>query len=137
MPPRIRALFSTLGLVFLFTSAVPLYRELTRRSDIWWTPRPMLVPLAEGKDRVEIYVRGTLLGTMLDAGQLRVVDSAGAGVLTSRDIGLRFNNWDRVRAERVPGLLVYAAGTGVTLCLVILLLSGRLIVRPEREPAAS
>jgi hypothetical protein len=61
MPSRIRFLFATLSLVFFFIAAAPLYRELSGRSDIWWTPHALLVPLVESKDRVEIYARGNPL----------------------------------------------------------------------------
>ena len=46
---------------------------------------------------------------------------------------MRFNNWDRVRAERVPGLLVSAAGCGVTALLFLLVLTGRLAYRGEQK----
>jgi hypothetical protein len=58
MPPRIRFVFATLSLAMFFVAAVPLYGELFRRRDIWWTPFAMLVPLGESMDRVEIYARG-------------------------------------------------------------------------------
>ena len=45
--------------MLFFIAAVPLYSELSRRSDIWWTPHAMIAPFAESKDRVEIYARGT------------------------------------------------------------------------------
>ncbi len=48
-------------------------------------------------------------------------------------MGLRFNNWDRVRVERLPLLLVYAAGSGVTACIFLLVLTGRLAYRGQRE----
>ena len=48
MPPRIRLFFSILNLVLFLVAAVPLYGELSRRSDIWWTPYALLVPLAGG-----------------------------------------------------------------------------------------
>ena len=51
MPPRIRLLFAALSLILFFVAAIPLYGELSRRSDIWWTPHAMLVPLAESKER--------------------------------------------------------------------------------------
>ena len=41
MPPRIRLLFSTMMVSLFLVAAVPLYTELSRRSDIWWTPRAM------------------------------------------------------------------------------------------------
>src|SRR3989442_159172 len=97
MPLRIRLLFASLSLSLFFVAAVPLYTELSRRRDIWWTPPTMLVPLAESKDRVEIYARGRPLAALLEAGQLRIVQDASLGILAASDVGLRFNNWDRVR----------------------------------------
>jgi hypothetical protein len=133
MPPRIRLFFSALSLVFFCVAAAPLYRELSRRNDIWWTPHAMLVPLAESKDRVEIYARGEPFAALLQAGQLRIAEDGGSRTLAPSDVGLRFNNWDRVRAERLPLLLVCAAGCGITACILLLLLTGRLAYREERE----
>ena len=133
MPSRIRFLFATLSLIFFFIAAAPLYRELSGRSDIWWTPHALLVPLVESKDRVEIYARGKPLAALLQAGQLQIAEEGGSSTLTASDVGLRFNNWDRVRAERVPLLLVYAAVCGVTACIFLFVLSGRLAYRGERE----
>ena len=133
MPPRIRLVFSTLSLVLFFVAAVPLYGELSRRSDIWWTPHAMLVPLAESKDRVEIYAHGKPLAALLQSGQLRIAEDGGLSTLVTNDVGLRFNNWDRVRAERLPLLLAYAAGCGVTACMFLLVLTGRLAYRGERK----
>ena len=133
MPPRIRFVFATLSLAMFFVAAVPLYGELFRRHDIWWTPFAMLVPLGESMDRVEIYARGKPLAALLQAGQLRIAEEGGSSTLAINDVGLRFNNWDRVRVERLPLLLVYAAGCGVTACMFLLVLTGRLAYRGERE----
>ena len=137
MPPRIRLVFSALSLVFFLMAAVPLYRELSRRSDIWWTPHAMAVPFTESTDRVEIYARGKPLAALLQAGQLRLAEDGGWTVVAPSDIGLRFNNWDRVRAERLPLLLVYAAVCGVTALMFLLALTGRLAYRGERERGAA
>jgi hypothetical protein len=133
MPSRTRLVFAALSLVFFFVAAAPLYRELARRSDIWWTPRTMLVPLAETRDRVEIYTRGKPLAALLQAGQLRIAEEGGSSILAPSDVGLRFNNWDRVRVERIPLMLVYAAACGITACIFLLFLSGRLVYRGERQ----
>jgi hypothetical protein len=93
----------------------------------------MLVPLAESTDRVEIYARGKPLAALLQAGQLRIAEEGGPSTLATKDVGLRFNNWDRVRVERLPLLLVYAAVCGVTACMFLLVLTGRLAYRGERE----
>jgi hypothetical protein len=134
MPSRIRLLFAALSLVSFFVAAAPLYRELSRRSDIWWTPRTMLVPLVESRDRVEIYTRGRPLATLIQAGQLRIAEEGGSSILATSDVGLRFNNWDRMQVERIPLMLVYAAACGITACIFLLVLSGRLVYGSEREP---
>jgi hypothetical protein len=137
MPLRIRFLFSSMSLTFFVLAAVPLYRELSRPSDIWWTPRAALVPLAQGTDRVEIYARGQPLVALLQAGQIRMAQQAGASVLAVSDVGLRFNNWDRVRATQLPTLVVAAAVCGIAALMFLLIVTGRLAYRPERGEVAA
>ena len=60
-----------------------------------------------------MYVRGNELQDLVGAGRLRLVTDSGPSVLSAADIGFRFNNWDRVRAERAPVVLQYAAAAGV------------------------
>jgi len=133
MPPRIRLLYSSLAVVCLVMAAVPLYRELSRPADIWWTPRTMLVPLARSQDRVEIYARGKLLPSLLETGEVRIADDTGSSTLAASEIGLRFNNWDRVRADRLPLLLACAALCGAMGVILVLVATGRLAYRGEKE----
>jgi len=133
MPTRSRLLFATLSLALFFVAAAPLYGELSRRRDFWWTPYAMLVPLAGSADRVEIYARGKPLAALLEAGRLRIAEDGGSSSLATSDVGLRFNNWDRVRGERLPLLLVYAAACGVSACMFLLVVAGRIAYRGERE----
>jgi hypothetical protein len=138
MPPRLRIFYSIFGLVLFLTAAAPLYRELSQRGDIWWTPSALMVPLAESKDRVVIYARGKPLVDLLQAGALRLEENGAATTLAVGDIGLRFNNRDRVRAARLPLMLAYAAACGVSAFLILLILTGRLAYSPERgRPGAS
>ena len=136
MPPRIRLVFLGLSVVLLAIAVVPIYSELTRQSDIWWTPPSMLVPLDEAKDRVQIYARGRPLDDLIQAGQLRIAAAGSSSVLQTSDIGLRLNNWDRIRSERFPGLLISAAGFGIGAMMFLLILTGRLAYRGEKESAA-
>src|SRR5713101_67460 len=76
MPPRLRLFYSALIGVLLLIPALALYRELSRRSDIWWTPPIMALSLTESQDRVKIYARGRPLGALLDAKQLWIKDEA-------------------------------------------------------------
>ena len=131
MPPRVRLVFLGLSVSLLAIAVVPIYSELTRRSDIWWTPPGMLVPLDEAKDRVQIYARGRPLDGLIQAGQLRIAEDGSSSVLQTSDIGLRLNNWDRIRSERFPGLLISAAGFGIGAMMFLLILTGRLAYRGE------
>jgi hypothetical protein len=98
----------------------------------------MQVPLAESKDRVEIYARGKPLATLLQAGQLSMAESGAVRILAMSEVGLRFNNYDRVRAQHVPLLLTNAAACGAIAIMFLLVLTGRLRYREERErPSAS
>ena|SRR5713101_5896884 len=137
MPPRIRLIFSSMSVTLLLIAAVPLYRELSKPKDIWWTPPTMLVPLPESQDRAQIYVHGKLLGSLLEAGQLRITEERGATVLQTRDIGVRFNNWDRVRAAQLPMMLGFAVMCGAMLMLLILTATGSLVYRGEKERVAA
>ncbi len=133
MPPRVRMTFAAMTVVFFLIPAVALFSELSKRSDIWWTPRPLAIPLAESADRIEVFVRGKPIGPLLDAGSLRVADDGSTNALTASDIRFRFNNWDRVRAQRLPVLLLYAAFIGAGLLLFFILVTGRLAYQGERE----
>ncbi len=133
MPPRARMTLATMSVVFFLIPAVALFSELSKRSDIWWTPRQLAIPLAESADRIEVFVRGKPIEPLLDAGALRVADDGSTSALTASDIRFRFNNWDRVRAQRLPLLLLYAAFIGAGLLLFFVLVTGRLAYQGEGE----
>ena len=114
-----RYLLVGLPAAFLLTAGARLYTLLHERSDIWWTPPQMLVPFTQSHDRVAIYVHGSELNDLLAAGQLRLVRDSTVRVVTAADIGLRLNNWDRVRAERIPILLVSALSAGGAAALLL------------------
>jgi hypothetical protein len=137
MPPRIRFFFAAMTATFFFIAAIPLYRELSRRRDIWWTPPTMLPSLAESTDRVQIYARGRPFAALLESGQVRLVEEARTSVLAPSEVRLRFNNWDRVRAAQLPGLLIPAAACGATALMFILVVIGRLAYRSEQREVAA
>lgn len=110
------------GMIFLL-SALHLITFFAQPSDIWWTPKALSVPLADASDRVEVYVREASLQEQIGAGRVKVVTDEGATAVALPDVRLRFNNWDRVRAQRMPVLLgaAFCAGaSGVVLLLGIL-----------------
>ena len=110
------------------------YRDLAARSDIWWTPMPMALSLAEARDRVEIYAQGQRLDSLLSRTQLSIADPAGSRVLAAEDVRLRLNNWDRARVGRMSRLLANAAACGGVIVLLVLVATGRLAYRGEKDP---
>src|SRR5713101_6675394 len=129
-----RYLLLGLPTAFLLTAGARLYSAFHERTDIWWTPSRMLVPLAKSHDRVAIYVRNTDLDDLVAAGKLRLLGDSATSAVTAADIGLRFNNWDRVRAERTASLLISAAAAGAAAAL---LLVGFILLRIGRLPVGS
>jgi len=134
MPPRLRLFYSLLTAGLLFIPVVALYSELSKRSDIWWTPPALAASLTESQDRVQVYVRGKPLDALLNEGKLRITEETGSPTLGASEISLRFNNWDRVRVTRLPILLFYAAACGAGALLVLIIATGRLAYRGEKAP---
>ena len=132
MPPRLRVFYSLLTAALLLIPIVALYSELARRSDIWWTPPALALSLTESRDRVQIFAEGRPLETLLEQKQVSITDGAASHVLTTQEIGLRVNNWDRVRGQRLPLLLFYAGACGAGVILLLVIATGRLAYRGER-----
>ena len=137
MPSRLRLFYSGLTLGLLLIPAVALYSELARRSDIWWTPPAMASTLGDSRDRVEIYMGDKPLAARLTAQQLWIRDETGSRVVSADEIRVRFNNWERMRTARLPLLLVCAAALGAGLVIFLVIATGRLAYRGEREPVAA
>lgn len=129
---RARGSWLVFGVVILAISAGGLLRFFTQRSDIWWTPPPLAVPLAQSADRVQIYVQGRLLQEQLAAQRVQVLTTRGTTTLRPADVALRFNNRDRVRAAQIPLLLGAAFIIGVVGVFVALVILG--LWPPTRGP---
>jgi hypothetical protein len=114
-----RYLLIGLTALFLFTSGARLYQFFHQRDDIWWTPRGMTIPLEAGHHRVTVYLRGKELDDLIARRQVLLQDQAGTSAVSRTEVGLRFNNWDRVRAEKIPGLLISAATLGAAAALLL------------------
>ena len=108
------------GGMFFLTSTINLIRFYGERSDIWWTPSAAPLSLDQSRDRVEVYVRGVLLQNALQSGRLKMDGDYTSESLKASDIGVRLNNRDRVRAERLPIMLFSAVGVGFTGLLLLL-----------------
>jgi hypothetical protein len=89
------------------------------------------VPLAESHDRVAVYVGGAELDDLVAAGRLRFRHDSVASAVTPSDVSLRFNNWDRVRAQQIPVILIFGVTAGAAAAL---LLAGLILTLTERHP---
>jgi hypothetical protein len=131
------AIFRYLSLVlpaaFLLTSSVRIYSFFHQRPDIRWTPRGGMVPLAESHDRVPVYVGGAELDDLVAARGLQVQRDRVESAVTPNDISMRFNNWDRVRAQQLPATLIFGVTAGAAAASLMV---GLILTLIERHPQA-
>ena len=102
------------GGVFFLMSALQLVTFFNQPADIWWTPKALGLPLADTSDRVEVYVRGVAFQEHVKAGRVQLLTDTGTTPVTESDVRLRFNNWDRTKAQRIPSLLRTGIGLGAS-----------------------
>ena len=120
---------------FFLVSCIQLVRFYAQRDDIRWTPIASPLSLEQSRDRVELYVRGVSLQNALQSGRLQLGDS-GPTAITASDIGIRLNNNDRVKVERLPLVVMSAAGAGFTGLVLLLGLLGMVPSRPMSAGAS-
>lgn len=109
---RSRTFLVLFGGIFFLMSAQHIVRFLTQPADIWWTPKALGLPLAAVSDRVEVYVREVSLLEHVRAGRVQLLTDTGVTPVTESDTRMRLNNWDRVRAQRIPSVLTAAVCLG-------------------------
>ena len=124
------------GGMFFLTSCAQLIRFYYQRDDIWWTPVTSPLSLEQSRERVEVYVRGVRLQNALQSGHLQMVGDSGPTSITASDIGIRLNNNDRVKVERLPLMVMSAAGAGFTGLVLLLGLLGLVPSRPMSAGAS-
>ncbi len=132
---RSRRFLLIFGSILLLMSAQHLVRFFAQPSEIWWTPKALSPSLADVSDRVEVYVRGAALQEQIKAGRMQLLTDAGATPVTESETRLRFNNWDHVRAQRIPGLLTAAACLGASGVLLLFGVLGWVPARTVRRTA--
>ena len=100
----------------LFPTVVLL--QLGGRSDIWWTPVPMAPTLDGAHGRVVVLIGGEPLAREIEAGRIQRVTETGTAPVAPTDVRVRLNNWDAVRASRLPTAAALGAliGIGLSLC---------------------
>ncbi len=122
---------------FFLVSCMQLIRFYYQRDDIWWTPVASPLSLEQSRERVEFYVRGVPLQNAIQSGRLQLVGESGPTAITASDIGIRLNNNDRVKVERLPLIVMSAAGAGFTGLVLLLGLLGLAPSRPISAGAPS
>ena len=131
---RLRTFLLMFGGIFFLMSALQLVRYLMQPADIWWTPKAMAVPLGQASDRVVVYVDEVSLPDHIKAGRLQLVSDTGARPVREPDVRLRFNNWDRVRAEGIPSLLTAGITLGISGVVLLIGLLGWGPIRLHQGP---
>jgi hypothetical protein len=110
-------LFLSIGILglFIFGSYLisDVYEVFYGNKNIWWTPKQMILPLDQTRDRFEIWINDQLFQKRLEDGSLSAVGADGNQYrVVSKDIGVRFNNWDSRQVEILKFALVRALITG-------------------------
>lgn len=99
-----RLTFIILATVFASFGITQIGRALQNfHRNYFWTPTIHQEPLEKGKDTFEIYVRGKLLNTRLQAGEIALKDGESWLPLQQGDVSVRLNHIQEV--TRVPLLL--------------------------------
>jgi len=138
MRQRLNAL-TIIGMIMVFTGLGHLLTAFLAGSEDRWTPRGLAVGLEGSRDRVRVLVSGTPLADHLAAGTLKVADRGEtARPVTPDEVRLRFNNWDRVRADLYYRAIFSASYTtaGAAALLAGLLLMPRLTPKSAPDPSA-
>jgi hypothetical protein len=107
-----------IGFFLVLFPTLVLLQQLGGRSDIWWTPIAMAPTLDRADGRVVVLVGGVPLAREIEAGRIQRVTETGSVPLGPADVKVRLNNWDAVRASRLPTAAGLGAliGIGLALC---------------------
>jgi hypothetical protein len=97
-----------------------VYQAFKGDNRIWWTDNDMRLSLEEAKNHFEIYISGKLLQKHMADGTLTGIDGNGKPYpVVSRDVAVRLNNWDNVRASVLTRAMVSGFGLGVSVTLLL------------------
>ena len=95
-----------------------LYRAYWGNDSIWWTHQQMRLPVEDSGNSFILYIAGKPLQGHLDEGSLFAAAADGQKFrVVAGDVGVRLNNWYRVKASILTWALIsaFAFGCSVTL----------------------
>jgi len=110
-----------MGVILISSSVSGVVGTLFMRRDIWWTPVTMKVALDDSRDRVEVFVKEIPLGDLLTEGALVIRAGAEERILNKADVNFRFNNYDNVKASKIP---IVASSSAIIMAGLISLIYG-------------
>jgi hypothetical protein len=97
------------------------YRAFWGDQSIWWTPLAMTLPVEETRDNFELYIGGKPLRKHLSDGTLFSVDNNGKQYsIVSKDITVRLNNWDKIKASILGHTTMSGFAFGVAITLLVI-----------------
>jgi hypothetical protein len=97
------------------------YRAFRGDHRIWWTPHAMMLPVEETRGNFEIYIGGKPLQKHLSDGTLFSVDKNGKQYpIVSKDIAVRLNNWDKIKASILGHTTMSGFAFGVAITLLVI-----------------
>lgn len=113
-----------IGLIGVVTSGSMLFTHLYQAfwgdETIWWTPPKLRLRVEVTEDRFQMTIGGKALRKHLSEGTLFAVDPKGGQYrVVSSDVGIRVNNWDRVKGGILTGALASSFGFGLSLAFLI------------------
>ena len=107
------------------------------RSDIWWTPMELALPLPAAGKNFELYIGGELMQRQVERGALAVQDKNGAlRPVAPAEIKVRLNNWQKIRAERLHGAVFAALSLGISTTCLVMGIVGHVQGRKEKRSAS-
>lgn len=111
-----------IGTLTIGTSYITdVYRAFWGDQSIWWTPQVMRLPVEDTRDNFELYIGGEPLRKHLSNSTLFAVDKNGKQYpIVSKDITVRLNNWDKIKASilRHTTMSGFAFGVAITLLVI-------------------
>ena len=107
----------TIGTSFL----TDVYRAFRADDSIWWTPQAMRLPVEETRENFELYIGGEPLRKHLSDATLFSVDKNGKQYpIVSKDITVRLNNWDKIKASILMHTTMSGFAFGVAITLLVI-----------------
>ncbi|MBN1614636.1 MAG: hypothetical protein JW950_09250 [Deltaproteobacteria bacterium] len=124
MKPKSINPFLLIGLIGLFTVGssflADLYRVFYGEKDIYWTHRDMKLPLEETLNDFQVFIAGKRLQNHLSEKTLYIVDTNGTQYpIVTKDINVRLNNWNKVKAAILTKAVFIGVAFGAVLTLLI------------------